>query len=119
MYLRGIDERPLKNDNEVVDVREIALEVLKFIRGISAKDEDEKRIRRNQEFMIPRAICEASIDLFDLKGYIRKKYGRYLVDSVLECFVLTPRWHPKDTGVYVEMKAGSARIGSIIYSQNN
>ncbi len=102
-----------EDDPRKTNPKEIAMDVFNFVRGTSAKNEDERRIRRNQGC---RAKCEASICQSDLKGYIKENYGRDLVDSVMECFILTPRGNPKDIGFYIELKQG-IEIGSFSKSK--
>lgn len=91
-----------------LSAEEIALKVYLFAKGTSSINEDEERIRRNQEFMLPRKSGEASMDLSDLRGYIEKNFGRGCADAVMDCFNMESRGgiihSVKDVGVYIDLK---------------
>ena len=97
-----------ENSQQPMSIEEIALKVYLFAKGTSSIDEDERRIRRNQEYMLSRKPGEASMDLSDLRGYIEKNFGRGCADAVMDCFEMGSRGDfgisVKDVGVYIRLK---------------
>ena len=87
----AVVEELKRNNKTKLSAEEIALKVYLFAKGTSFIDEDERRIRRNQEYMIPRKPGEASMDILDLRGYIEKNFDRDCVDAVMDCFNMESR----------------------------